>query len=176
MAPSPQKRKKQAGSVPTNIYSLPDELLLKIIKIAAEDGSTNEENEERDDEYSRAWFVAMPHLRPYVPPATPCCQYNHRLVADVISEISVRFNRLARDPSLWRCHRSKFFPIPRDSATMNSLPDKVILKIVDAVSTISAEEREKEHFTYSRDHGYLVDIISQEGIKRFFILDVHLYR
>ena len=63
MAPSPQKRKKQAGSVPTNIYSLPDELLLKIIKIAAEDGSTNMENEERDDEYSRAWFVAMPHLR-----------------------------------------------------------------------------------------------------------------
>ena len=49
MVPSPQKRKKQAGPVAiTNIYSLPDELLLKIIKIAAEDGSTNEETEERD--------------------------------------------------------------------------------------------------------------------------------
>ena len=101
--------------------------------------------------------------RPYAPVTTPCCQYNHRLVADVVSEISVRFNRLARDPSLWRCDRSKFFPIPHSSASMASLPDKIVLKIVDAVSTISAEEREDYHFTStsSRDHGYLVDIVSQ---------------
>ena len=100
--------------------------------------------------------------RPHAPVTTPCCcQYNHRLVANVISEISVRFNRLARDPSLWRCHRSKFFPIPRSNASMAFLPDKIVLKIVDAVSTISAEERKEYRFTYYRDHGYLVDIVSQ---------------
>ena len=64
MVPSPQKRRKQSGPVAiTNIYSLPDELLLTIIKIAAEDGSTNAETEERDDDYGRSWFAAMPHLR-----------------------------------------------------------------------------------------------------------------
>ena len=170
MAPSPQKRKKQDGAVATNIYSLPDELLLKIIKIAAEDGSTNEETVERDDDHSRAWFVAMPHLRPYVPPTEPCCQYNHKLVADVISEISVRFNRLARDQSLWRCHRSKFFLIRRGSASINSLPDKVILKIVDAVSRLSAQDFEdhghlRRNTSHHRDHGYLVDVISQVRVR-----------
>ena len=151
MVPSPHKRKKQAGPVAiTNIYSLPDELLLTIIKIAAEDGSTNEETEERADATS---------FRPYIPPTSPCCKYNHRLVADVVSEISVRFNRLARDQTLWRCYRSKNFLIPRSSASINSLPDKIVLKIVDAVSTLSGKVLEERG--HSRDHGYLVDIISQ---------------
>ena len=163
MVPSPQKRKKQVdtGTVATNIYSLPDELLMNIIKIAARDGTTNEVTEERDDDYIRAFFVGFPHLKPYNPPATPCCQYNHRLVANVISEVSVRFNRLARDPSLWRCHRSKFFLISHGNANMESMPDKILLKIVDAVSTIDPFLDDWAWRWGSRDHGYLVDIISQ---------------
>ena len=139
MVPSPQKRRKQSGPVAiTDIYSLPDELLLTIIKIAAEDGSTNEET-------------------------TPCCQYNHNFVANVVSEISVRFNRLARDQTLWRCYRSKNFLIPRSSASINSLPDKIVLKIVDSVSTLSGKDWEERG--HSREHGYLVDIISQVNVR-----------
>merc|ERR1711963_281534 len=89
MPPSHRTRQKQTVSVAANIYALPDELLLKIVKIAARDGSTNEGTGERDDDYGRAWFAARPHLRPNAPVTTPCCQYNHRLVANVVSEISV---------------------------------------------------------------------------------------
>ena len=66
MPPSHRKRQKQTDSVATNIYALPDELLLKIIKIAARDGSTNEGTGERDDVYGRAWFAARPHLREHM--------------------------------------------------------------------------------------------------------------
>ena len=156
--------KKEGRQGSATIFSLPDELLLKIIKIAAEDGSGNSNDETIETNDESGWFAAHPHKKLHVPSRPACCRYNHRMVANVICEISARFNRVARDGSLWRCDMSKFFPIPHSDATMESLPDTVLLKIFDAVSAISAKQRKEDflyHTKYVRDHGYLVDIISQ---------------
>ena len=71
--PAPRRLKKQDGGSVADIFSLPDELLLKIIKMVADDGTNKGTEEGYDDtEYSTTWLTKMPHYRPYLPPTTPC--------------------------------------------------------------------------------------------------------
>ena len=71
--------------------SVPDEVVLDLIKVAARQDEA--ETEKRRKTYPP---LAWPRLATL---ATP--KYNHDFIIDVVSKISDRFNRLAHDRSLW---------------------------------------------------------------------------
>ena len=95
-------------------------------------------------------------------------------------EYPLRFNRLARDPSLWRDERSrsklKNFAC-HGSPTLSSLPDKILTKIVKMAARLREtrniqEFPEKVPFSYEYDHDFLVDVVAKIS-KRFGKIATH---
>ena len=72
------------------IESLPDELILKIVKEAAVS----------DKVQGYRFWTRSSTLCPSCGRGT--CSFDHDFVVNVLSEISTKFNRIARDASLWR--------------------------------------------------------------------------
>ena len=66
------------------LESLPDELILKIIRMAAAS--------DKERHWGRRCLGCQQGT----------CNYDHDFVANVVSEISTKFNRISRDESLWR--------------------------------------------------------------------------
>ena len=87
----------------TTLESLPEELLMKIVKAAAFTGKV------------KTYKMAC---------ANPCygclygtCSYDHEFVANTVSEISMKFNRIAKDGALWREDKSMMVFIRHGSAS-----------------------------------------------------------
>ena len=99
---------------------------------------------------------------------------------DLMIEYPLRFNRLARDPSLWRDERSrsklKNFAC-HGSPTLGSLPYKILLKIVKMAASLREtrniqEFPEKVPFSYEYDHDFLIEVVAKIS-KRFRGIAAH---
>lgn len=149
------------------LESLPDELILKIVKKAAV-------SDNKAQEY-RFWTRSGS--------STPCpgcrhgtCAYDHDFVANVVSELSTKFNRIARDASLWRDDRTMMVYIRHGSASICSLPDNLVLKIVK----MAAESREMFYLDHTKfypcifkyDHDFITDSIARIS-QRFMRIASH---
>ena len=142
-----------------SIGSLPDELVLKIIALAARRNQykTKTQYYRCDcDRYKRK-------IRGYENHGT--CKYKHGLIVKVISRISARFNRLARHPTLWKDEGSwimlcsiPVLDVPQ-AATIDSLPDEITLMIIE----LAAIHR---HGSTYLDYSFIVGSLSMIS-KRF---------
>ena len=101
-------------------------------------------------------------------------------LGDLMIECTLRFNRLARDPSLWRDERSrsklKNFAC-HGSPTLGSLPDKILIKIVKMAASLREtrniqEFPEKVPFSYEYDHDFLIEVVAKIS-KRFRRIAAH---
>ena len=179
--------------------SLPDEILLKILQLAA--GSMVQQSTSgffssalgytprwKNSPAVPKWFGKfMAHCcykyrapMGYYGSIGSACQYQHDFIAEVISKVSARFNRLARDPSLWLDERSRTklrtFAC-HGSPTLTSLPDKILIKIVKMAASLSEtryilEFPEKVPFSYEYDHDFLIEVVAKIS-KRFAKIAAH---
>ena len=122
------------------LESLPEELLLKIVKTAAA------RDNDKDSRLGAFATVCPGCLR-------GTCTYDHEFVANIVSEISLKFNRIARDGALWRDDKTLMPYIRHGSASICSLPDHLILKIVK----MAAECKETLYMDHSKLYPYFIE-------------------
>lgn len=166
--------------------SLPDEIMLKIIKMTA--GSLVQQSWRGNFLWMNSpgvpkWFrsrfrghCCYKYRAPMVYHEN-ACEYQHDFIAEVISKISARFNRLARDPSLWRddMSRSKLKHFAcHGSPTLGSLPDKIIVKIVKMAASLreTRDIQERVPFGYEYDHDFVIEVVAKIS-KRFGKIAAH---
>ena len=146
----------------TTLESLPDELILKIVKTAALRDKTTETHDESLDETE--------DLEP--PAANVCpgclhgtCTIDHDFVANTVSEVSMKFNRIARDGELWREDKTLMVYIRHGSVSISSLPDNLILKIVkmavEREQTLYMDHSKHYPYTVEYDHDSIVQTIAK---------------
>ena len=167
-----RKRRKLSETVkvkyehcePLNPFnSLPDELLLKIVKMSSK------KKEKKSCESSLMGKCEISE-------SGMLCQYDHNFIVEVISNVSLRFNGIAQDQELWRNCGSKLLYIRHGPNSFNSLPDKVLLKIVKMLSkkkgkkTCDSDLMGKCEISESGvlcqyNHNFIVEVISKVSLR-----------
>ena len=143
--------------------SLPDELLLKIVKMSSE------KKDKKSCEHSLMGKCEISE-------SGMLCQYDHNFIVEVISNVSHRFNGIAQDQELWRNCGSKMLYIRHGPNSFNPLPDKVLLKIVKMLSkkkrkkTCESDlmgkcEVSESGLLCQYNHNFLVDVISKVSLR-----------
>ena len=99
---------------------LPDELLLKIVEMSS-----------KKEKSGFCESCKMPKNGIFeLPNSGRYCEFDHGFIVGVISEVSLRFNRIARDEKLWRDSCSKKLYIRHGKTTIHSLPKYLVMKIL----------------------------------------------
>ena len=136
------------------LESLPEEILLKIVKTAAladqESGFRYQTRDGRE--------ILCRGCR------HGTCAYDHDFVANTVSEISVKFNRIARDGALWRDDKTMMVYIRHGSASICSLPDHLILKIIkfaaECKKTVYLDHTKLFPYAIEYDHDFVAQTIA----------------
>ena len=152
-----------------SLESLPDELVLKIVQMASVS--------EKSQEYC---FWTRSSTKSTLCPGCQrgTCAYDHDFLANVVGEISTKFNRIVRDPSLWKDDKTMMPYIRHGSASISSLPDNLILKIVKIAAcyyyseTIYMDHLKQYPFVIEYDHDFIASTVASIS-KRFARIASH---
>ena len=140
------------------LTTLPEEILLNIVKIAARRGDV-----------AGGWSCCDLYKNNY---GSRPCKFDHDFLVDVVSKISVKFEEISRDETFWEDDGSVFKLLcisnnkHRRGPTFASLPDEIVLKILKLAAGSLVQQSTRGFFSSSL--GYVPSWMNSPGVPKWF--------
>ena len=138
------------------LSTLPEEILLRIVKFAAQRGDV-----------VGGWSCC--DLYKNNQDGGPC-KIDHNFLVDVVSKISTKFEKISRNEIFWEDNGSvfKLLCISNSGPTFDSLPDEIVLKIVKLAAGSLVQESSSSNFMSAMGYVHIPRWMNSPGVPKWF--------